>query len=245
MLKIKCAKFLQTLNDPEWIRGFLSFNKCFSISSFHINSAIAKYQSIFHTIIDGGANKGQFALAAARRFPMADIYCFEPIPDVYRDLANNVKKFSKIHPYNHAVGNMKGKIPFYRHELTPASSAMAMLENNNRPNCDPQRANIIEVDILRLDDFAINYDMRPPVLLKLDVQGYEKEVLKGAQKTLDRIDYIVLETSFSKLYENQPLFDELHEYIKNLGFELVAPLDVNVGNNHAIIEMDVLYKKNQ
>lgn len=244
MLNITFAKFLQTRNNPGWIKGFLTLKKSFSISSFNINAAIAKYQPMFLNIIDGGANKGQFALAAAQRFPMADIYCFEPVPDVYKILANNVKKFPKIHPYNRAVGSITGKIPFYRNELTPASSAMPMLENNNRPNCDPNRSNIIEVDILRLDDFIMDFDMRRPILLKLDVQGYEKEVLKGAEKTLNRVNYIILETSFCKLYENQPLFDELHEYIKNFGFELVAPLDVNVGNNLAIIEMDVLYKKN-
>jgi FkbM family methyltransferase len=243
MLNITCAKFLQILTNPGWIKGIITLKKCFSISSFHLNAALSKYQPKFHAIIDGGANKGQFALAAAQRFPMADIYCFEPVPDVYDCLMNNVRKFSKIHPFNHAIGNNKGKIPFYRNELTPASSAMPMLENNNRPNCDPDRSNIIEVDILRLDDFTMDFDLRHPILLKLDVQGYEKEVLKGAEKTLNNVNYIILETSFCKLYENQPLFDELHHYIKNIGFELVAPLDVNVGNNMAIIEMDVLYKK--
>ncbi|MFH1580760.1 MAG: hypothetical protein ABIC39_01580, partial [Pseudomonadota bacterium] len=42
---------------------------------------------------------------------------------------------------------------------------------------------------------------------------------------------------------NQPLFDELHEYLKALGFELLVPVDVNEGNNLAIVEMDVLYRK--
>jgi hypothetical protein len=45
------------------------------------------------------------------------------------------------------------------------------------------------------------------------------------------------------LYENQPLFDELHEYLKALGFELLVPVDVNECDNLAIVEMDVLYRK--
>ena len=117
-----------------------------------------------------------------------------------------------------------------------------MHEKNMHPNCDAKRSNIIEVDIFRMDDFP-SLHIREPVLLKLDVQGYEKNALQGAKKILRHIDYIALEVSFVKLYENQPLFDELHEYLKTLGFELLVPVDINEGDNLAIFEMDVLYRK--
>jgi FkbM family methyltransferase len=188
---------------------------------------------------------GQFALAAAQRFPMAEIYCFEPVPDVYEILKSNVRKFAKITAYNYAVGSTTGKIPFYRNDYTPASSAMAIRGDHNRMNCDAKHTKTIEVDIFRLDDLisTLELNIEQPTLLKLDVQGYEKNVLQGAEKTLESIDYIALEATFVQLYENQPLFEELHEILHMIDFELVAPLDVNEGVNHSIVEMDILYRR--
>ena len=242
MVNRKIARLFQIINNPGALRGLFTLRGNFSISSFRINAVAAAYQSFFHTIIDVGANTGQFAFAASQRFPMAEIYCFEPDPDVCRILKDKLKNFPKIHVNNCAIGNENGKIPFHKNELTVASSALTMHENNIHQNCDAKRTNIIEVDIFRMDDFP-SLHIREPVLLKLDVQGYEKNALQGAEKTLKYIDYIALEVSFVQLYDNQPLFDELHEYLKALGFELLVPVDVNEGNNLAIVEMDVLYRK--
>jgi FkbM family methyltransferase len=242
MLKRKIARLIKIINIPGALRGLYTLKKKFSISSFRINAVAAEYQPFFYTIIDVGANIGQFALAAAQRFPMAEIYCFEPIPDVYRVLKNNLKNFPKIHVNNCAIGNENGKILFYRNEFTLASSVLPMYEKNIHPNCDAKRSNMIEVDIYRMDDFP-SLNIKEPVLLKLDIQGYEKNALEGAKRILQHIDYIAIEMSFVKLYENQPLFDELHEYLKKLGFQLLVPVDINEGDELAILEMDVLYGK--
>jgi FkbM family methyltransferase len=248
MLISRIVKLLEIANDPQARKSFLALRKKFSISSFRINSAISNYQPFFHTIIDAGANTGQFALAATQRFPMVEIYCFEPVPDVCKILKSNVKRLSKIHVYNYAIGDINGKIPFYRHDYTPASSAMVMQgdqEDHNRMNCDATHTETIEVEIFRLDDLVskLEINIEQPALLKLDVQGYEKKVLQGAEKTLESIDYIALEATFVQLYENQPLFEELHEILHTIDFEFVAPLDINEGVNHSIVEMDILYRR--
>jgi FkbM family methyltransferase len=244
----KITRLLEVLSEPGALRGLFTLRKSFSVSSFRVNALMATYQPVFNTIIDAGANIGQFALAAAQRFPMAEIYCFEPVPDVYKILKSNANKLPKIHAYKYAIGNTSGTIPFYRHDYTPASSAMVIQgdqEDHNRMNCDAKHTKAIEVDISRLDDLisTLELNIEQPALLKLDVQGYEKYVLQGAEKTLQSIDYIVLEASFVRLYENQPLFEELHELLRTIDFELVAPLDVNEGTNHSIVEMDILYRR--
>lgn len=241
----KIARLLEILSEPGVLRGLVSLRNNFSVSSFHVNARVATYQPVFHTIIDAGANVGQFAIAAAQRFPMAEIYCFEPVPDVYEILKSNTKEFTNITVYKYAVGSTTGKIPFYRNDYTPASSAMVIRGEHNRPNCEQKRTKTIEVDIFRLDDLVstLEINIKQPALLKLDVQGYEKDVLQGAEKTLGCIDYIALEASFVQLYENQLLFNELHEWLKSIGFELIAPLDATKGANRAIVEMDVLYRR--
>lgn len=244
----KISRLLGILSEPGAIREFISLRKKFSVSSFHLNAMIYNHQPEFQTIFDAGANIGQFALAAARRFPMADIHCFEPVQDAYDILKKRAKKYPEIHVYNCAVGDISGKIQFYRNDYTPASSVMPIQgdhKDHNRMNCQADRTKIIEVDIYKIDDlvpaFAINVEK--PVLLKLDVQGYEKKVLQGAIKTLENIDYILLEATFVKLYENQPLFDELHEMLNDIDFKLLSPLDVNIGINNSIVEMDMLYRR--
>jgi len=244
----RLTRLFGVLSESGALREFVSLRNRFSISSFHLNTMISSHQPTFHTIIDAGANVGQFALLATKRFPMADIHCFEPVPDVCEILKNCAKKYPNIHVYNCAVGDISGKIQFYRNDYTPASSVMAIQgdqKDHNRMKCGADRTKTIEVDMYKIDDLAPTFavNIEKPVLLKLDVQGYEKKVLQGAVKTLECIDYIVLEASFVKLYENQPLFDELHAMLHGIDFELLAPLDVNIGIDNSIVEMDMLYRR--
>jgi hypothetical protein len=82
-------------------------------------------------------------------------------------------------------------------------------------------------------------------LLKLDVQGYELEVLKGGEKTLTNLDYILIEANLEQLYVNQPSFTQVNNYLNSKGFELSDMLDFNLGAKNKYIEIDLLYKKVQ
>jgi hypothetical protein len=80
-------------------------------------------------------------------------------------------------------------------------------------------------------------------LLKLDVQGYELEVLKGAEESLKNIDYIIIEANLEQLYTNQPSFSEMNTHLMSKHFELSGMLDFNLGHKNKYIEVDLLYKK--
>ncbi len=86
-------------------------------------------------------------------------------------------------------------------------------------------------------------ELKQPALLKLDVQGFEKEVLKGATNTLNKIDYLLFEASFVTMYKGEPLFEEMHTYVKEIGFELIAPIGFLQSENLQILQMDMLYKR--
>ena len=237
-------KALQAMRQPGGLKAMLSWS-CFSATSFCMNAAVAKCQPTFNTILDVGANKGQFALSAAYHFPMARIYSFEPLPDTFKKLRRNVKGKTQIRVYNCMLGSTNGKMIFFRNEYTHVSSALSIHKDNKHPKYDPKKVTAIEVDISCLDDMAAELDIKAPVLLKMDVQGYEKEVLIGAREVIRMVDYVVFESSFVHLYENQPLFDEMHSVVKNLGYELVAPVGFQEGKDLEIIEMDVLYKRSK
>ena len=58
---------------------------------------------------------------------------------------------------------------------------------------------------------------------------------------LDQVDYLVFETSFVPMYEGEPVFNEMHEYVKSKGFELIVPVGSLQNKTGQYLQLDVLY----
>jgi hypothetical protein len=78
-------------------------------------------------------------------------------------------------------------------------------------------------------------EIDPQLLVKIDVQGYEADVIRGATRTLSMARYVLTEVSFDELYSGQPLFGAVHDLLRDAGFrhagsldQLVSPLDGSV-----------------
>jgi hypothetical protein len=80
-------------------------------------------------------------------------------------------------------------------------------------------------------------------LLKLDLQGYEIEALKGARAVLGRTDYVLLETAFKRLYENEPLFEDLADYLRTAGFHFLRPVGFETDFRGEVVQMDALFAR--
>ena len=225
-------------------RGLKSMiEKGASVASTRILHNCGHYISNLGTIIDAGANQGQFAIAASHFYPDAHIHSFEPLPEVFPILQRNTRQLSGISTYNIALGNSTGTLDFYSNAYSHASSALQVsaLQKDMLPKTVSSQR--IEIPVKRLDDLQEQLRMISPVLLKMDVQGFEKEVLKGAVNSLPHIDYLLFETSFVQMYDGEPLFDEMHEFVKELGFEFIAPVGFFQTENLQILQMDLLYKR--
>lgn len=238
----KILNTLIALQHPGALREFFT-SKAFSVPCFQLSLALKRHQPYFATIIDIGANVGQFALAAALHFPESGIYSFEPVPDVFRSLRENTAKKKNIRTFNCALGSRHGRITFHRNEYTRLSSALQVHKNNDHLRYNRGKISVIEVEVFRLDEFYNRIGVQFPVLLKMDVQGMEKEVLAGCGDFLNQVDFILCEAPLVPLYDHQPLFEEMHDFIRDLGYRLVAPLYLNRGKGGKVIEMDVLYEK--
>ncbi len=218
-------------------------SNCFSIASYRVVRALSQHQGDFATIVDVGANKGQFSVAATRRFPRATIHAFEPVEGAFQQLRKNIARYPNVTVHRKALGTSIGPAPFYQNQFDQVSSVLPIDPANHHPYFDRDAVRVVSVEMERLDRLAPQLNLGHPSLLKLDVQGYEKQVLCGAAGCLRAIDYIVLELPFVRLYQDQPLFPEMHDFLSQLGYEVVAPLGFNEGAGQTIIEMDFLYRR--
>ena len=177
------------------------------------------------TILDIGSNTGHFALAINEIFPAAKIYSFEPLPECFEELKEKVKSISNATVYNTALGNQSGKLTFKRSKNNLSSSFLEMTDIHKNAFPDTSENEVTEVLIERLNDFSEKISIVQPLLVKIDVQGFEDQVLAGGMQIIGKAKIIIIETSFYTLYENQPLFDDVYLTLKNHNYKYVGALD--------------------
>lgn len=173
-----------------------------------------------NTVFDVGANEGQFALDIRQYLPAATIYLFEPLKDCFEVLTKRFKGDDKFFGFCVALGDKNENTYIYRNEFSPSSSIQEMADIHK--DAFPFTKGVIkeEVSVETLDNLIDknNIELKDQVLLKLDVQGYEEKVLKGSEKTLEKVKIILTEVSFVELYKGQVLFEDLNNFIKSKGF---------------------------
>lgn len=170
------------------------------------------------TVIDAGANTGQFAKEIRERLPKSKIYSFEPINECYEKLVENMKGDGNFQAFNLALGDTNAKSQINKCVYSPSSSLreMAILHEEMFPHTKGGEKQ--EITIKRLDDVFEKDSLQKNILVKIDVQGCEDKVIKGGLKLLSEAKVALIETSFFELYKGQPQFDEMYEMMKGLGF---------------------------
>jgi len=79
--------------------------------------------------------------------------------------------------------------------------------------------------------------------LKLDLQGYELEALMGASATLKKVEAVLLETSFITMYQGEPAFEKIEDFLVKKGFRFSRILDFMKDGEGNIVQMDGLFLK--
>jgi FkbM family methyltransferase len=174
------------------------------------------------TVIDIGANKGQFVWQISKLLPDARFYSFEPLKDCYEQLLKRMGHVSNFRAFPFALGDKSGKTQIYHNDFSPSSSLLPMEELHKEAFPYTKNVRIEEIEIRRLDEIAQGLDIEDNLLIKIDVQGFENKVIQGGEKSVSRASILITETSFQPLYKGQPLFGTIYDALTQLGFKYVG-----------------------
>lgn len=239
------SKISYFLGKPFAWFAFLFWPK-FSLTSYRMVMSLQQQGILPKSVIDVGANVGQFAVAAAKLFPDALIYSFEPQPECVEQLKRNVRSLGSISVYPLALGNVEGEIMFQLNSHSHSSSFLPLAEAHRTAFPEAQELQRIPVRVSRLDDVLQAVDLPSPVMLKLDVQGYEPWVLEGGAQTLKRVDYVILEASLKPMYEGECLFEEILVRMRGYGFFFLRPIGwLSDPGSGEILQLDALFAKSR
>jgi FkbM family methyltransferase len=171
------------------------------------------------TVIDVGANIGQFASEARKALPNAHIYSFEPMKECYSALLRSRASDSNFTAYNFALGESAGNSIIHKNSYAPSSSILNNSKILEEAFPFTKESTDETIVVKTLDSVLDGTKLEKNILLKLDVQGYEEKVLRGGLNFLNHVSIVLAETSFYALYEKQPLFDDIYKFLKEKGFE--------------------------
>jgi len=174
-----------------------------------------------NVVLDVGANTGQYAEHLREIGYQGKILSFEPLKEAFKTLEKKASTDPVWKVYNFALGSEESKLDIHVAESSASSSLFDATENliSLHPT-----SRVVEKDTVQVKCLDSLFEELCPdgsnVFLKIDTQGYEKEVLFGAQGSLNRIEMIQVEMSFVPLYEGQTLFEELYRWLCEHGYRL-------------------------
>jgi FkbM family methyltransferase len=170
-------------------------------------------------VIDVGANRGDWAQTFSKFFPGAIIYAIEADTRTFQTLCQNlaVAKPPNIRPFNLAVSNKTGPVTFYSDENPLLSSILKL------PDLQP-RMRTMEIQAQTLDDFFVGNPLDDLRLIKIDTEGHDLDVLRGARRVLSlpALEFIILEFGIDPADQRHVHINELIAYLSPLGFQVYA-----------------------
>jgi FkbM family methyltransferase len=190
------------------------------------------------TVIDVGANKGQFSLVARDLFGNARIFAFEPLEAERRIYQSVISDPVQMHSV--ALGATKGSAKFFVASRADSSSLFAP-GKIQKTAYGVTLSSTTTVQVETLENVIDPKAMVGPVLLKLDVQGAELQVLQGAKSILPLIDAIYCEVSFVELYEQQPTAGNVVAFLNGDGFELRGVFNLSSTKQFGPTQADFLF----
>jgi FkbM family methyltransferase len=186
------------------------------------------------TFWDVGANIGLFSLYASKIVgPTGSVLSFEPSPDVLSLLHSNVDGCKNTAIMDCGIGSADGQAAFAAHGISSASSFVHEVTALNRHHAPDEAIRAVTVPIRRLDTVLENN--RPPNLVKIDIEGFEFEALKGADRLLVSVrPTLLIEIHPPQLALSGGSEDAVFEYLRERSYEWTV-IDRNPNSLYSVI----------
>ena len=182
-----------------------------------------------NSFFDVGAHKGETVNLFNRYFKIKKIYCFEASKINYEYLVQKIKNIDNVLAFNFGLGNKEGYENFNQLE---ESSSSSFIDINTESNYfikkkkylnfffnKELKINSSPANIRKLKNFMENNLIKFIDILKIDTEGYELNIIKGAEDKIKNINYIYFEHHFDDMLKKGYTFREIHEYLIKNGFE--------------------------
>ena len=202
----------------------------YDISRFnHTSHSLARRQRLIQhyqidTVLDIGANSGQFASELRRDIGYTHhILSFEPLSQAFKSLRENAQDDGAWDVFNYAIGDVEEKREINVAGNSLSSSLLNILPSHLEAAPYSRYVGKEIIEIRTLD--AIFGDLcrsSKNIYMKIDTQGFESKVLKGAEKSLARINTVQVEMSLVPLYDGELLFDDMCTLMNQKGYTLVS-----------------------
>lgn len=168
-------------------------------------------------IVDGGANNGGTITTFKQYFPKSTILAFEPLESL--GLEENTKEFDNVYIEYLALGEENKYILFNEMNYPDTSSVFIHRESDTLQHLKVKEKK--KVNMISLDSWSEKEHFKDIDIIKLDLQGYELNALKGAKRLLSSsVKLVYVECSFKEFYINQPLFCDIYQFMTSCGFEI-------------------------
>ena len=240
---------LKKLINKIFIRLFGYFIIKKRHKDYGFNRVLTKLISDNHPLIfDIGAEGGGSSERYIKLFSEPIIHNFEPRPDQFEIMKNKFNDKKNIYLNNVAVGS-KAEIKIFNQIKGGGRSSFLTSTVD-----DLSKLEQIEIQVETIDAYVKKNNIKKINLLKIDVQGFEDEVLKGAQETLksNKIDIIELELIVGNLYDKTLSFGEIENIICPYGYRLFALTNHHSTDQHSAnifvqpnLQFDVIYTRNE
>ena len=232
---IRLDKLLQVLRSKMLLRALF----CYRVL------AGAEHRQVLHknltTVVDIGANRGQFSLAVRRWAPNARVFAFEPLSGPAARFRKVFFGDEKVVFHQNAIGPEKSEATIHVSAADDSSSLLPIsrVQEQLFPGTGEIRTETIQVG--RLADFVSAADIVAPAMLKLDVQGFELEALRGCEDLLRCFEYVYVECSFVELYTGQALVDDVIAWLRERGYMLSGVYNMGYDRSGLAVQGDFLF----
>jgi len=195
------------------------------------------------TVLDVGANIGQFTLVARRIFPNARVIAFEPLAAECERFASVHAGDSRVKLVRAALGPECATVAMHVAGARDSSSLLPITATQAQLFPGTGESHCESVQVLPLLEAVSDEELDGPLLLKIDVQGFELQVLEACASVLNRVEFVYVECSFVEFYAGQAMAGEVVTWLQKRGFALAGIGSLTRGPSDVGVQADFLFRR--